>query len=362
MKTYLKYLTKEILIFWILFILILSVFILSDKFYYLYKFILMYKLNLKESLYILTNGLIISLSLSIPTGLFFTIIYVFNKRFYNKEITGLSIKGLNVKLLIIPVIIFMTLGYIMINQLINNTIPKANNIIKTGIQKIIKKNPYVYLKPKDFNWILNRYVLYFEDYNIEKRWAKDITIFDILNKRIKKVMQIKKAEARNGEFIIKNGYIQNIGKNMEIGKRFRLKNKVKEKGIKKKYMKYLNLSEYKRPQEYTTKELKSFVKNKSSRKYLIEIIKRQALKGAIIIFGILGIIISFNKTNYSFIFIQGLIIFIAYYWLYVFCEFNVIKRMGFNVDYRINYWLPNITILLIGIFMNLKSMIRGYRC
>jgi len=131
------------------------------------------------------------LALTIPIGLFFCSVVVFNQFSADNELDAMKASGMSFYYLMKPVIVMSLLAYIISNIMVFYAQPWGNHSFKKLIFNIIETRASVNIKPKVFNSDFKGMTVYVKTKSSNNTF-KDIFVSDNSNKGFNKVILSKK--------------------------------------------------------------------------------------------------------------------------------------------------------------------------
>lgn len=354
----------------------LTMMLLLDRIFDLMDLLLKRGVSLRNVFELLVLALPSILALAVPMGVLVAVLVSYGRLSGDFEIIAMKALGISVKRIMLAPLVASFIVFLTMVAFNNYVMPKANHRLKNLILDIHQMKPSLEIKAGIFNMI-DRYRLYFK-----RKDDKTSTLFDVKIQEIPEegglrtiVAEKAKLRSQGGTLVVTlfNGEVHEaIGSRKEEYRKLRFKEHILRipvgSGLSRRERAYRSdremtvemlLHEIRKTKRelmatnVAEKTRKEFLERKI-RKFMVEVHKKFALPFASVVFVLFGLPIAVmtRDKGYGTAFGLSFPIFTLYYVFLVGGESVADKGI---LDPGIVMWLPNLLLLILGIFLLKRS-------
>ncbi|MCX8093227.1 MAG: LptF/LptG family permease [Candidatus Goldbacteria bacterium] len=373
MKIISRYIAIEVALIFLISFFIFTFFLVMNSLFVLSDFVIEYRIGVIKVLKLLIFLLPSTVAVTVPMGVLVGILLTYSRLVQDNEYTGMQACGIPVKSISSPSIFFsLFITFLMI--IFNNTIlPSFNLKYKKLYYEIVKKRAGIVIQQHTFINDFDNYIFYIGEKDNKNDILKNIIVFvkQTQNSPVKVILSkygelISDEESLRISLKLKDGFAQVVSANqptklsqmffdtnfVELDVKGILRNKNTADNLKStREMNFFELVEEARKGE----------KSKEGKHWIwMELHKKFSLPFACMVFAITGIplgLITKKGGRLMGISLSLILIFIYYIFLIIGQNYGYRGKM----DYFLAAWLPNIVLILIGIFFFVWIMLPQFK-
>ena len=363
-KTIYLYLSREILIPFLIGLLIFSVVFMMGKTLYLTELLVNKGVSLFDIGKLLIYFFPSSLFLIIPIALLLGVLVAFARLSSDNEITALKASGISLYQLTPPVLFLSIVAYLLTTFLVIYALPWGNRGLKYTLFDIARTKAYTALKERTFNDSFDGVVIYVDKISPGGNRLEGIFIHS----------EGKEGEEATRTILASEGYIvidpnsQEIMLNLtgvtgdQVVEGSKSYGRIESEALVQRFTFGGDLSRVRklraRRWEMSIGELMKKIKVKRLQgqdytKYLMDLYMKFSIPFSCIVFGLIGIPLGVlpKRTGKSYGFILSILVVMGYYILFTSSEILSESR---TLSPALASWAPNIVLMALGIYLLIK--------